>query len=78
MRPVILTTETRYDYATDHFLRLNFTDEERLQMRWDRNVQGDVFVKEHIGGFLKRGLNIAGHNFEFLGYSNSGLREHSV
>ncbi|KIM33801.1 hypothetical protein M408DRAFT_18806 [Serendipita vermifera MAFF 305830] len=68
----------QYDYATDHFLRINFTDEQRLQLRWDRDVRGDLFVKEHIGGLLKEGINIAGRYFEFLGYSNSGLREHSV
>lgn len=68
----------RYHYASDHFLRLDFADEERLQMRWDRDVLGDLFVKERVGGILQNPLNIAGRDFEFLGYSNSGLREHSV
>jgi hypothetical protein len=73
-----LTVPIRYHYAAECFLRLDFTDEERLQMRWDREVQGDVFVKKHVGGTLKSTLNIAGRDFDFLGYSNSGLREHSV
>ncbi|KAG8781898.1 hypothetical protein FRC15_007897 [Serendipita sp. 397] len=68
----------RYSYASDRFLRVNFTDEERLQMRWDRDVNGEIFVEERIGGFLKRGLDIAGRHYEFLGYSSSGLREHSM
>jgi RNA-dependent RNA polymerase len=47
-------------------------------MRWDRMVDGDSFVRERVGRILTEGLDIAGRHYEFLGYSNSGLREHTV
>lgn len=68
----------RYVEHSEHFLRVNFTDEERLQIRWDRDVDGTSFVRERVGNFLKNGFDIGGRHFDFLAYSNSGLREHSM
>ncbi|KAG8691097.1 hypothetical protein FRC11_006846 [Ceratobasidium sp. 423] len=62
----------------DNFLRVSFTDEEQGQLRWDTEVDGNSFVRERVGGFLRRGLTIAGRHFEYLGYSNSSLRSHTV
>lgn len=53
-------------------------DEDRLQLRCDRGVDGVTFVKERIGEFLKSGIDIAGYHYDFLGYSNSGLKQHTV
>ncbi|KAG8966308.1 hypothetical protein FRB90_010969, partial [Tulasnella sp. 427] len=68
----------QYPAHQEYFLRVSFTDEEILHFRWDRDVQGALFVKERVGGILEQGLDIAGRHFEFLAYSNSALREHAV
>lgn len=67
-----------YDAFCDHFLRVDFRDEDRLQYRWDRSVDGTQFLKDRVGGILKGGFDLAGRNFEFLAYSTSALREHAV
>lgn len=62
----------------DFFLRVDFRDEDRLQYRWNREVDGASFVRERVGTILKQGFEIAGSHFEFLAYSSSALREHAV
>lgn len=62
----------------DFFIRVDFRDEDRLQYRWSREVDGASFVRERVGGALKQGFDIAGRHFEFLAYSSSALREHAV
>lgn len=62
----------------DHFIRVDFRDEDRLQYKWDREVDGAEFVRERVGDILHNGFKIAGRRFEFLGYSQSQLRSHSV
>ncbi|KAG8946221.1 hypothetical protein FRC04_011967 [Tulasnella sp. 424] len=68
----------RYSKHHDYFLRVNFTDEDLLDFRWDRDVDGAQFVRERVGGVLKRGLTVAGRKFDFLAYSSSALKEHAV
>ncbi|THH11989.1 hypothetical protein EW145_g298 [Phellinidium pouzarii] len=68
----------RYAGYHDNFLRVDFRDEDRLQYRWDREVDGTTFLQERVGGILKNGFNLAGKYFEFLAYSSSALREHAV
>ncbi|KAG8900741.1 hypothetical protein FRC00_011553 [Tulasnella sp. 408] len=68
----------QYPAHQEYFLRVYFTDEDKLHFRWDREVDGARFVKERVGGVLEQGLTIAGRHFEFLAYSNSALREHTV
>lgn len=65
------------DYL-DHFIRVDFRDEDRLQYRWDREVDGTTFLQQRVGGILKNGFELAGRYFEFLAYSSSALREHAV
>ncbi|KXN89587.1 putative RNA-dependent RNA polymerase 1 [Leucoagaricus sp. SymC.cos] len=68
----------RFAGYEEFFLRVDFRDEDRLQYRWNREVDGASFVRERVGGILKNGFEIAGRNFEFLAYSSSALREHAV
>lgn len=67
-----------YEGHEDHFLRVDFRDEDRLQYRWDRDVDGASYLQERVGTLLKGGFDLAGRHFEFLGYSSSALREHAV
>ncbi|KAG6814591.1 hypothetical protein H0H92_000120 [Tricholoma furcatifolium] len=67
-----------YEDYLDHFVRVEFRDEDRLQYRWSREVDGSFYLQERVGGILKDGFELAGRNFEFLAYSSSALREHSV
>ncbi|KAG9009177.1 hypothetical protein FRB93_005673 [Tulasnella sp. JGI-2019a] len=68
----------RYPNNTNCFLRVQFTDEDLLDFRWDWNVQGAAFVRERVGGVLKSGLAVAGRQFKFLLFSQSALKEHAV
>ncbi|KAJ7766875.1 RNA dependent RNA polymerase-domain-containing protein [Mycena metata] len=67
-----------YQGYEENFLRVDFRDEDRLQYRWAREVDGSNFVRERVGGMLKKGLSLAGREFEFLAYSTSALRGHAV
>jgi hypothetical protein len=62
----------------ERFVRVEFRDENRLTYRWDGDVDGTWLLKERVGGVLRHGFEIGGRSFEFLAYSNSALREHSV
>ena len=68
----------RYKGFEDHFIRVDFRDEDRLQYRWDKSVDGASFLRERVGRTLKEGFELAGRKFEFLAYSSSALREHAV
>ncbi|CEL58060.1 hypothetical protein RSOLAG1IB_02805 [Rhizoctonia solani AG-1 IB] len=61
-----------------HFLRVRFTDEEQSPFRADPDVDIPRFVKSRVGGILKNGLSIAGRHFEYLAYSSSALKGHTV
>ncbi|KAH7883307.1 RNA dependent RNA polymerase-domain-containing protein [Phlebopus sp. FC_14] len=67
-----------YEGYEDHFIRVDFRDEDRLAYRWDRDVDGSTYLQERVGTILKKGFDLAGRHFEFLAYSSSALREHSV
>lgn len=62
----------------ESFLRVEFREEDGLQFRLDRDVNGRAFIRDRIGPILKDRLMVAGRKFEFLAYSQSALREHSV
>ena len=68
----------QYKGYEDHFIRVDFRDEDRLRYHWDREVDGASFVRERVGTTLKQGFVLAGRKFEFLAYSSSALREHAV
>ncbi|KAJ7172136.1 RNA dependent RNA polymerase-domain-containing protein [Mycena filopes] len=68
----------RYQGYEEKFLRVDFRDEDKLQYRWAREVDGSNFVHERVGGILKNGLFLGGRKWEFLAYSTSALRGHAV
>ncbi len=69
----------RYGRANQaSFLRVEFREEDGLVYRLDYDVNGRVFVRDRLDPVFKKGLTIAGRKFDFLAYSLSALREHSV
>ncbi|KAF8321798.1 RdRP-domain-containing protein [Clavulina sp. PMI_390] len=68
----------RYHANNDSFIRVNFSDEARLEFRFERGIDGEKFVRDRVGTLLKNGISVAGRRFDFLGYSNSALKEHAV
>jgi RNA-dependent RNA polymerase len=62
----------------ERFIRVEFRDEDRLAYRWDGDVDGTWFLQQRVGGILRDGFELGGRAFEFLAYSMSELRNHSV
>lgn len=62
----------------DCFLRVSFQDENSLQYRFDRDVDGQSLISRRVKQVLLDGIAIAGAHFEFLAYSQSALKEHAV
>ncbi|KAG6911837.1 hypothetical protein DXG01_000084 [Tephrocybe rancida] len=62
----------------ESFLRVSFVDEGRLHYRFDRDVDGQDFIRARVGPILLQGLRIAAREFKFLAYSQSALKEHAV
>ncbi|KAF8063609.1 RdRP-domain-containing protein [Lyophyllum atratum] len=64
----------------DCFLRVTFQDDNRMTLRQDTTL--NISIKELLASRYKRalveGITVAGRHFEFLGYSMSGLKQHSV
>jgi hypothetical protein len=62
----------------ESFLRVSFVDEGGFHIRFDREVDGREFIQSRVGPLLFEGLEVAGRKFDFLAYSQSALKEHSV
>lgn len=67
-----------YAKHTANFLRVGFVDENSLQYRFDRDIDGRHFIQHRVGGVLTDGLTVAGRHFKFLAYSQSSLKQHTV
>jgi len=63
---------------SERFVRVEFREEDNLQYRWDSDVDESWFLRHRVGGILRDGFEIGGREFEFLGYSMSGLHGHAV
>ncbi|KAG2003550.1 calcium:hydrogen antiporter [Coprinopsis cinerea AmutBmut pab1-1] len=68
----------KYRDYTDHFIRVDFRDEDGQYFRSSFEVDASTLVKTRIGGVLKGGITIAGRHFEFLAYSSSSMKVHST
>lgn len=62
----------------DYFVRVDFRDEDLLAYRLGWEVDGEPFLQDCVGMVLRNGFTLAGRELQFLGYSTSSLREHSV
>ena len=67
-----------YEGRQDCFVRVDFSDEEGLSLRFDRGVAKETYIRTRVAGVLKKGLTIARIHHDFLLWSNSSLKEHSV
>jgi RNA-dependent RNA polymerase len=65
---------------SDCFLRVTFQDDNRMPLRHDTglNISIEGLLHSRYKGALVDGIDVAGRHFEFLGYSMSGLKQHSV
>ena len=64
----------------DCFLRVTFQDNNRMALRHDTtlNISIKSLLHSRYKKALVQGITVAGRHFEFLGYSMSGLKQHSV
>ncbi|THH20540.1 hypothetical protein EW146_g829 [Bondarzewia mesenterica] len=67
-------------YANDHdcFVRVSFIEENGFQYQHDREIDGPQFIERWVKHDLREGLSIVGRKFQFLGYSQSALKSHTV
>lgn len=72
----------KYEPYINHFLRVSLQDEDGREIHWDRDTVSASAHKEfchaRYGSILSKGLTIAGRHFEYLAYSQSGLKQHTV
>ncbi|KAF8639230.1 hypothetical protein AX17_001715 [Amanita inopinata Kibby_2008] len=61
-----------------HFIRVEFSEEDRSPYRWERQADENPLLNERVGNILKGGFELGGRHFEFLAYSSSSLRSHAV
>lgn len=67
----------RYEKYSDHFLRVEFTDESGDGVQYDPRANLDEIFDSRFKEVLKSGIIVADRRFEFLGFSNSSLRQQS-
>ncbi|RDB21103.1 RNA-dependent RNA polymerase 1 [Hypsizygus marmoreus] len=67
-----------YQGYEDYFMRVEFRDEDMLVYREDHEVDSRSVIAQCVGGIMKHGFDVAGRQYEFLGYSMSSLRNHAV
>lgn len=67
----------KYPEHHDHFLRVQFCDENGLQLMFSPAASNKVIFHTRFKKVLKDGISIGGHRFSFLGFSHSSLRAQS-
>jgi hypothetical protein len=66
----------KYSGHHDYFLRVQFSDEDGLPVRYSRAASNKP-IYDRFRIILNEGIHIAGHHFSFLGFSHSSLRAQS-
>lgn len=62
-----------------HFLRVSFVEEGGAKFRFEQSeIDGSHFIRTRVGGVMTDGLKFGGRLFEFLAWSQSALKEHTV
>lgn len=65
-------------YDADYALRVSFRDDDYGKLSYRSNTMDDNFVKEVLSDPVLKGITVGPKRFEFLGWSNSQLRDHGV
>ena len=60
------------------FLRVSIQDERRSKLRREPGMDISKLLRSRFKVLLTHGLHLGARKYEFLGYSMSGLKEHSV
>jgi hypothetical protein len=66
----------KYPKHHDHFVRVQFCDEDGMQVRYNPEVSNDL-IYSRFKKVLNEGISIGGRQFAFLGFSHSSLRAQS-
>ncbi len=71
-----------YPKHQHYFMRVCFTEEGGVGRKLSKPRRSPVdwshFVQTHVGGVLRNGFSLAGRHYEWLGYSQSALKEFQV
>lgn len=65
----------QYRDHADHFLRVEFTDEDGDYVRFEPRTDLSEIFGKRFKGVLDGTIDIGGRSFEFLGFSHSSLRQ---
>ncbi|KAL9096449.1 MAG: hypothetical protein Q9165_001446 [Trypethelium subeluteriae] len=68
----------KYPAYLDHFMRVEFMDEDGEKIRFERRVSYDHIFHGRFKGILADGISVAGRKYHFLGFSHSSLRQQSA
>ncbi|GEM10105.1 RNA-directed RNA polymerase [Rhodotorula toruloides] len=63
---------------SDYFLRVAFRDEDETMLLPSSGAPQDKLLQRSVAKALKDGISFAGRKYEFLAYSQSGLRDRTV
>lgn len=64
----------QYKTHSDHFIRVEFADEDGTTLHYDSRTSNERIYEERFKQVLQDSINIAGRRFRFLGFSHSSLR----
>jgi hypothetical protein len=67
----------KYAKYHDYFVRVQFCDEDGMQVQYNPEVSNDLIFYSRFRRALDEGINIGGRQFAFLGFSHSSLRAQS-
>lgn len=67
----------RYPEHTEYFVRVQFTEEDGSDLRFNPRVSLRN-VYDHFRSIFREGIEIGGRVYAFLGFSHSSLRSHSA
>jgi hypothetical protein len=62
----------------DRFLKVTFSEEDLTKIHQNREYDLSPILQDRWFAILSKGINLAGRHFQFLGFAQSSLKEHST